>query len=493
MNRYLRVSLITFGFIVSVAVFQNCSHSSSTEGSATTSSEPFNDSSSSAPNSESDKTYIQNVEVKFLSHKFTQSIVLSDETLTKSPGDLEFQITRLNASDWENEEAFSFDIRSTVTNGMASFLDNQDLKLFENHSGSFSFSKGEKTKVVKLRILSPSAFQNKFFASGGRVFLMKVFRGTDLVADRLLKALGTAQVQPGGSVTTFDIDLEFAFNPVRFSSIKVDNFPEQYTCALCYSYELKYGTTTDNDPNGNIPFFNYDQKLSKQSHSVSESSTVQLSGTLEPDFQYEYNIPGGKKVLAGILKTLATGIVTLDMNLENRQFKIIAKLSDDLSPTFSKYLSPGLRSISRVCQIGQDCLSDFQSETSTGIIQKIDVAFKSRYPDANAGNFTPNGWDMNTPVVVFFPGVNQPIVTSALEIQGVERYATLNCIACSKVYFKNKSTGLFEEKNPTNLPINGETIKIEFPPLPASTDIPLLEITSADGQRHGGLRRLLVQ
>ncbi len=459
-------------FALLIVWFQNCSKLSSESMSADKNSLSTSNPSDNGGNVEKSVKY----EVKFLnrgvSGTYTGGSDLSARLndVKQSMGNLDFQFSRYDQKEILEDSNYSYEIRSTTNNDLYD-LDNREMIIFENQSGNFNLKSGNNSASISLRVVSPFQLQtqkptypNMFFHIKGKKFLLKIFKGSELIYDRLLTAGdgNSSSSVPNfdsyvqGTSQSFSYKIQFTFNIARFSSLKIDNNTEQETCRMCF--DARFGRFLDE----NAGFFSYDKSLNKVSYSATEGSTIILKGLIEPDMDLTLDQNGmlfGPQLFANQFGgyVYSSGEETLTINDKTKEFILSRKLKAEVSPVFKNTETIGIDAKFIKCSKSDSSCStnikniptdSFYISLLNGISQKFMIPFASSVADPNLGNLAPNGWPSDGIFVFHYQtgeAKNLDRLTRDLEVSGIENYSTLHCgMSNCQMSIFNDSTGVYE-------------------------------------------------
>ena len=230
-------------------------------------------------NLENTKPYnklVRPMKIRFLSNYFNKQQIYSQKENSYPQGYFEFEVLR--NQNFEVAENLTYEIRP-INNS------NVNQKFVVNNVGTIDFQIGEQKKIISLQYPSLQELANRTtnspYSQNNLVYLLKITKGDQVVADRLISLISFYGIQLGklDNTTNYMTELIFSYNPVRFYSVQIDNKNEEQTCQLCPDF--KY--SMDGSKANNVPFLAYDYQLYQLSNPVSEGSHIRLKGELELD------------------------------------------------------------------------------------------------------------------------------------------------------------------------------------------------------------------
>lgn len=433
----------------------------------------------------------------------------------KSMGNLDFKFSRYDKNEILQDYNYSYEIRSTTNNNLVD-LDNREMILFENQSGNFNLKSGNDSASISLRVVSPFQLQtqkpkysNMFFHLNGRKFLLKIFKGSELVYDRLLSA-GDGTVSSSvpnfdsytqGISQSFSYKIQFSFNIARFSTIKIDNNSEQQTCRLCFDSSFGPFLYENSD------FFIYDKSLNKVSYSATEGSNIVLKGLIEPDMDLtldQNDMLFGPQLFANQFGGYvnSSGEETLTINDKTKEFILSKKLKAEVSPVFKNTESIGIDAKFINCtKSNPSCSTNIKNIPTdsyyvsllNGISQKLRIPFASSIVDPNLGNLAPNGWPSDQIFVFHYQtgeAKNLTRLTRVLEVSGIETYSTLHCgMSDCQMSIYNESTGVYDSISGYNYNVpygkNNFKLRISFNNT-GNNQMPFISITASNSKDSFG-------
>ena len=490
--KLIYVNRLFVGLFCLIAVtlsFQNCAPFSTGQD-AINSAMPANP----ATNQETVADVVTPAKIKFLNSEIKKDFVTSEDRAT-SAGSLNIQFLRGKIG---SAETYTYDVRCTYSD---SVLDNSEIKLFRNSQGEIKFSEGSDVVEFKLDLMPFDEWSQRSnpWVALRRVFVLKVFKGGQLVAHRTLK---TSQ---DGSITNSGIkpgvSLNFEFNKVRFKTFKIDDQVPLATCELCFLVNFKSGVGTNGqDPYGDFSFLRYDFQRNEVVKPFSESQKIVITGLIEPEFIQEFLPPNTNSAFINYefegygANDRSSFYYEYDDYIRNHQvltkpfnvtsdgsFVVRLNLDGPAMPIyFINSIRVGVGKTQIINTVDNNPVTPFYSLAEEYI--SVRFPFSSSLPDPFNGNLIPKDWDMTLPILVPRPINKSTRVEIPLILENLGLFTTVECIGECVLFHKDKLLG---NNNNRILRIlsDREEFRISYEFSAVETNRAQLIFTSLDGRR----------